>query len=144
MVGRNTSCAATSTQKTGTNTEADGKKSVNQTRPTDNLLSSSGVTGIVFSSNTERRTSRRGERERKRERKQDIDVKHAAHNHTDKTKRRLERHYSYSDVTTDCDVRGRDLSDRFFPPPTVPADAVTHKLSNIRLSTWVSLKYPQK
>lgn len=53
------SYAATSTQKTGTNTYADWK-SVNQTGPTDNLLSSSGVVGIAFSSNTERSRSKRG------------------------------------------------------------------------------------
>lgn len=71
--------------ETGTNTEADWK-SVNQTGPTDNLPSSSGAPGLAFSSNTKRRRSKRGEKERKR--KQGIDVKHAAHNHTDKMKRR--------------------------------------------------------
>lgn len=66
----------------GTNKEAD-RKSVNQTGPTDNLPSSSGAPGLALSSNTERRRSKR-----EREKKQDIDVKHAVHNHTDEMKRR--------------------------------------------------------
>lgn len=72
--------------ETGTNTEAD-RKSVNQTGPTDNLPSSSGAPGLAFSSNTERRRSKKGGEGEKRE-KQDIDVKHAAHNHTDEMRRR--------------------------------------------------------
>ncbi len=70
--------------ETATNTGAD-RKNVNQTGPTDNLPSSSGAPGLAFSSNTERRRSKMGERKRKR--KQNIDVKHAAHNNTDKMKR---------------------------------------------------------
>lgn len=72
--------------ETGTNTEAD-RKSVNQTGPTDNLPSSSSAPGLAFSSNTERRRSKKGGEGEKRE-KQDIDVKHAAHNHTDEMRRR--------------------------------------------------------
>lgn len=69
---------------------------------------------------------------REREKKQDIDVKHAVHNHTDKMKRR-DRDITLM-VMTDCDVSGQDLRDGFIPT-AVPAYCVSHKLSEIRLST---------
>lgn len=50
---------------TGTNKGAD-RKSVDPTGPTDSLPSSSGAPGLVFSSNTQRRKSKRG-RGRERE-----------------------------------------------------------------------------
>lgn len=40
-------------------------------------------------------------------------------------------------VMTDCDVSGQDLRDGFIPT-AVPAYCVSHKLSEIRLSTWIS------
>ena len=63
------------------------------------MPSSSGAPGLAFSSNTERRRSKRRGREegRERKRKQDIDVKHAAHNHTDKMKKTIDRERRYSD-----------------------------------------------
>lgn len=44
-------------------------KSVRQTRPTDNLPSSSGAPGLNFSSNTKRRGSKRGGERREREKR---------------------------------------------------------------------------
>lgn len=126
--GRNTGYAYFIYTETGTNTEADSK-SVNQTGPTDNLPSSSGAPGLALSSNREKKKYK-GEKEKKKTGHRCEACRTQPHRQDEKT---IHRDITLM-VMTDCDVSGQDLRDGFIPT-AVPAYCVSHKLSEIRLST---------
>lgn len=82
--GRDTNYTARATQKQGQTLKQTGRVSIRQDLPT--TCRHPLVPQDLPSHPIQREeVVKRGERERKR--KQDIDVKHAAHNHTDKMKR---------------------------------------------------------